>query len=90
MPFNHAIAPDETNPPARRSFRTQHRHYFSVSVVCAHPPGAGHGDLIKPLAAIVGGRGGGKPELAQAGGPDADKIEALLQAVPAQLKNLLV
>ena len=48
------------------------------------------GDLIKPLAAIVGGRGGGKPELAQAGGPDADKIEALLQTVPAQLKNLLV
>ena len=48
------------------------------------------GDLIKPLAAIVGGRGGGKPELAQAGGPDADKIEALLQTVPVQLKNLLV
>ncbi|WP_072909629.1 alanine--tRNA ligase [Malonomonas rubra] len=47
------------------------------------------GDLIKPLAAIVGGRGGGKPELAQAGGADVDKVEALLQAAPEQLKELL-
>ena len=48
------------------------------------------GDLIKPLAAIVGGRGGGKPELAQAGGADVDKVEALLQAAPQQLQQLLV
>lgn len=47
------------------------------------------GDLIKPLAAIVGGRGGGKPELAQAGGADVTKVEALLQAAPQQLKELL-
>ncbi len=47
------------------------------------------GDLIKPLAAIVGGRGGGRPELAQAGGPETGKIEALLQAAPEQLKQLL-
>ncbi|WP_369681987.1 alanine--tRNA ligase [Malonomonas rubra] len=47
------------------------------------------GELIKPLAAIVGGRGGGKPELAQAGGADIDKVEALLQAAPEQLQQLL-
>jgi alanyl-tRNA synthetase len=47
------------------------------------------GNLIKPLAAIVGGRGGGKPELAQAGGPDTAKVEALLQAAPEQLKEQL-
>ncbi|MEA3363176.1 MAG: alanine--tRNA ligase [Thermodesulfobacteriota bacterium] len=47
------------------------------------------GNLIKPLAEIVGGRGGGRPELAQAGGSEADKIEQLLQAVPEQLKNIL-
>lgn len=47
------------------------------------------GDLIKPLAAIVGGRGGGKPELAQAGGSDPEKIEALLQAAPNELEKLL-
>ncbi|MCD6188140.1 MAG: hypothetical protein J7K09_08230, partial [Desulfuromusa sp.] len=44
---------------------------------------------IKPLAEIVGGRGGGRPELAQAGGSDTDKIEELLQAAPEQLKQIL-
>jgi alanyl-tRNA synthetase len=47
------------------------------------------GELIKPLAEIVGGRGGGRAELAQAGGPAVDKLEALLQAAPIQLQQLL-
>jgi alanyl-tRNA synthetase len=47
------------------------------------------GDLIKPLAEMVGGRGGGRPELAQAGGPDTSQIDALLQAAPDQLAKLL-
>ena len=39
------------------------------------------GDIIKQLAPIVGGSGGGKPELAQAGGTQPDKLgEALLAA----------
>jgi alanyl-tRNA synthetase len=36
------------------------------------------GDLIKPLAEIVGGKGGGKPDMAQAGGKDAAKLPAAL------------
>ena len=36
------------------------------------------GALIRDLAAQVGGKGGGKPELAQAGGPDGNKLEAAL------------
>ncbi|MGL6096400.1 MAG: DHHA1 domain-containing protein, partial [Fimbriiglobus sp.] len=36
------------------------------------------GDLIKPLAEIVGGKGGGKPDMAQAAGKDAAKLPALL------------
>ena len=47
------------------------------------------GNLIKPLAEIVGGRGGGRPELAQAGGSNTDKIEELLQAAPEQLKKII-
>ncbi len=47
------------------------------------------GDLIKPLAAIVGGRGGGRPELAQAGGPLTAKMDELIAAAPDQLKQLL-
>ncbi len=39
------------------------------------------GDLIKPIAAIVGGGGGGRPNLAQAGGKDSEKLpEALAKA----------
>ncbi len=47
------------------------------------------GDLIKPLAAIVGGRGGGRPELAQAGGSEAGNIDQLLQQAPVELAALL-
>ncbi len=37
------------------------------------------GEIIKPLAEMVGGRGGGKPDLAQAGGKDAAKLPAALK-----------
>ncbi|MBN2808184.1 MAG: alanine--tRNA ligase [Deltaproteobacteria bacterium] len=43
------------------------------------------GSLISELAAKVGGKGGGKPELAQAGGPDGYKLEDAL----AHLQTLL-
>ena len=40
------------------------------------------GDIIKQLAPLVGGSGGGKPELAQAGGSQPEKLgEALAEAV---------
>ncbi|MEI6207797.1 MAG: alanine--tRNA ligase [Desulfuromonadales bacterium] len=39
------------------------------------------GDIIKQLAPVIGGSGGGKPELAQAGGPHSEKIvDALTRA----------
>ncbi len=47
------------------------------------------GTLIKPLAEIVGGRGGGRPDMAQAGGKDATRIDKLLAAAPQQLEELL-
>lgn len=37
------------------------------------------GDLIKSLAPIVGGSGGGKPELAQAGGSMPEKLDEALE-----------
>jgi alanyl-tRNA synthetase len=39
------------------------------------------GDLIKPVAEQVGGRGGGRPDFAQAGGTDASKLDAALKSV---------
>ena len=39
------------------------------------------GDLVKEAAKLVGGAGGGKPEIAQAGGPDPAGIEKALARV---------
>jgi alanyl-tRNA synthetase len=39
------------------------------------------GEIIKRIAPLVGGGGGGKPDLAQAGGKDPAKLRAALEAV---------
>ena len=39
------------------------------------------GNIIKEITAIAGGRGGGKPDMAQGGGKDADKIDNALAVV---------
>jgi alanyl-tRNA synthetase len=46
-------------------------------------------DLAKAMAPIVGGRGGGKPDLAQAGGKDPEKIDAALETGLARAKEKL-
>lgn len=43
------------------------------------------GNLIKELAPIVNGRGGGKPDMAMAGGSNQAAIQELLTAVPEKL-----
>ncbi|HEL1733461.1 TPA: alanine--tRNA ligase [Streptococcus suis] len=43
------------------------------------------GNLIKVLAPIVAGRGGGKPDMAMAGGSDASAIPTLLNSVAENL-----
>ena len=45
--------------------------------------------LIAKLAPIVGGKGGGKPDLAQAGGKDPDKLGEALDRAPGALRELL-
>jgi alanyl-tRNA synthetase len=39
------------------------------------------GDLIKPVAAQVGGKGGGRPDFAQAGGTKTEAIDQALESV---------
>ncbi|AXQ78292.1 alanine--tRNA ligase [Streptococcus chenjunshii] len=57
-----------------------------VSVLAASKTQAVHaGNLIKQLAPIVAGRGGGKPAMAMAGGSDPSAISALLAAVAEKL-----
>ena len=47
------------------------------------------GKLVGAVAKLVGGSGGGKPEIAEAGGKDQAQIDAALQAAPKLLGELL-
>jgi len=46
------------------------------------------GDLVRVVAAIVGGKGGGRADMAQAGGPMVDKISEAVRAVPELVRKL--
>jgi alanyl-tRNA synthetase len=47
------------------------------------------GQLVKQLAPIVGGGGGGRPDFAEAGGKDASKIPEMLAASRKIVETLL-
>ena len=83
---------------ALRTFADQWKQadYSDVLVLAAHigekvnvlvaskSKGVHAGNVIKDLAPIVSGRGGGKPDMAMAGGSDANGIQDLLSAVAEQ------
>ena len=45
--------------------------------------------LVRTAAAVAGGGGGGRPQLAQAGGKDASKLDAALEAARAAAREQL-
>ncbi len=47
------------------------------------------GKIIGPLAQKVGGSGGGRPDMAEAGGKDASALNAALASAPEVVRNLL-
>lgn len=47
------------------------------------------GKLVGAVAKLVGGSGGGKPDLAEAGGKDQSHIDAALKAAPTIVSDLL-
>jgi alanyl-tRNA synthetase len=47
------------------------------------------GDLVRESAKHIDGRGGGRPDLAEAGGKDPGGLDAALAAVPELVKSLL-
>ncbi|GMV83205.1 MAG: alanine--tRNA ligase [Planctomycetota bacterium] len=51
--------------------------------------GAHAGNLMRELAAKVGGKGGGKPDMAQGGGSEPDKLSEALDAAESILKGML-
>jgi alanyl-tRNA synthetase len=65
-----------------------------VSIVASVTPDltkrAPAGELVKQLAPIVGGRGGGRADFAEAGGKDAAKIDELIRESHTLVQKLLV
>jgi len=47
------------------------------------------GDLINQVAEAVGGKGGGRPDMAQAGGKEPDKLDAALEKAAAYVEGCL-
>jgi alanyl-tRNA synthetase len=65
-----------------------------VNLVCkasdeAMKKGAHAGNLIKEVASLVGGGGGGRPNMAQAGGKDPNGIDACLKKAEEVLSNMI-
>jgi alanyl-tRNA synthetase len=65
-----------------------------VSLLAALSPdlvkkGLKAGDVVKQVAAVVGGSGGGRPEMAQAGGKDASKLPDAITKATAIGKETL-
>ncbi|MEI6634780.1 MAG: DHHA1 domain-containing protein, partial [Chlamydiota bacterium] len=51
--------------------------------------GLNAGDVVKELAKVIGGSGGGRPQMAQAGGQQPEKLAAALAAAPALIERSL-
>lgn len=47
------------------------------------------GELVSKVAQVVGGKGGGRPDMAQAGGPMVDKLTEAMKSVPAAVREIL-
>ena len=65
---------------------------ISLVVCCgkgAQDAGLKAGVLVKQIAAIAGGNGGGKPDMAMAGLKDATRIDEALNAVPGIVAGIL-
>ena len=47
------------------------------------------GRIISEVSGIVGGKGGGRPDMAQAGGTMPDKLSGAIASVPGIIEGLL-
>ena len=47
------------------------------------------GNIVKEIVPLLGGRGGGRPDMAEGGGPDADKLSEAIDAAYASIAAML-
>jgi alanyl-tRNA synthetase len=64
---------------------------FFVSIVTRDliERGVHAGDLLRRVATVTGGSGGGRPDMAQGGGKDSSKISEALDVVPGAVREML-
>ena len=58
-----------------------------IGVPSGHPEL--HHNWVREVAPIVGGGGGGKPDMAQAGGKDASQIPAAIEKAQSIITDML-
>ena len=46
------------------------------------------GNIVKEIVPLLGGRGGGRPDMAEGGGPDADKLSEAIDAAYASIEKM--
>ena len=64
-------------------------NFVAMATKNAVANGAHAGKIIKEVAKVAGGGGGGRPDMAQAGGKLPEKIQEALKKVPEVLETLL-
>ena len=64
-------------------------NFVAMATKEAVSKGAHAGKIIKEVATIAGGGGGGRPDMAQAGGKLPEKVKEALEKVPCILETLL-
>jgi alanyl-tRNA synthetase len=64
---------------------------FFIALVTKDLTGRGvhAGELLKRVATVAGGSGGGRPDMAQGGGKDAAKTDAALAVVEGAVREML-
>jgi alanyl-tRNA synthetase len=68
----------------------ENRPHFVASVTDdLVPRGLDAGKIVKTVARVVGGGGGGKPTLAQAGGKDASRLAEALAMVKGAVEGMI-
>ena len=63
--------------------------FVAMAMESAVKKGVHCGQIIKHVTEMCGGKGGGKPDMAQGGGKDADKISAALASVDELIQGML-
>ncbi len=62
---------------------------MATATEAAQKKGVHAGNLIKAIAGLVGGGGGGRPNMAQAGGKNPEKADEAVEAAAEILKGQL-